>query len=102
MIGFIGDVMVFSFYVIKNLVIGEGGMLMIDDEEFVDNIWVLSFYGMSKVVWNCYFLNGSWYYEVELFGYKMNMFDLQVVFGFYQLKWLDDMQEWREEFVGCY
>ncbi|MCY8198794.1 DegT/DnrJ/EryC1/StrS aminotransferase family protein [Bacillus subtilis] len=102
MIGSIGDATAFSFYATKNLATGEGGMLTTDDEELADKIRVLSLHGMSKAAWNRYSSNGSWYYEVESPGYKMNMFDLQAALGLHQLKRLDDMQKRREEIAGLY
>ncbi|OAY87283.1 UDP-4-amino-4,6-dideoxy-N-acetyl-beta-L-altrosamine transaminase [Bacillus subtilis subsp. subtilis] len=102
MIGSIGDATAFSFYATKNLATGEGGMLTTDDEELADKIRVLSLHGMSKAAWNRYSSNGSWYYEVESPGYKMNMFDLQAALGLHQLKRLDDMQKSREEIAGRY
>ncbi|WEZ05328.1 DegT/DnrJ/EryC1/StrS family aminotransferase [Bacillus subtilis] len=102
MIGSIGDATAFSFYATKNLATGEGGMLTTDDEELADKIRVLSLHGMSKAAWNRYSSNGSWYYEVESPGYKMNMFDLQAALGLHQLKRLDDMQKRREEIAGRY
>ncbi|MER0466700.1 DegT/DnrJ/EryC1/StrS aminotransferase family protein [Bacillus cabrialesii subsp. cabrialesii] len=102
MIGSIGDATAFSFYATKNLATGEGGMLTTDDEELADNIRVLSLHGMSKAAWNRYSSNGSWYYEVESPGYKMNMFDLQAALGLHQLKRLDEMQKRREEIAGRY
>lgn len=102
MIGSIGDATAFSFYATKNLATGEGGMLTTDDEELADKIRVLSLHGMSKGAWNRYSSNGSWYYEVESPGYKMNMFDLQAALGLHQLKRLDDMQKRREEITGQY
>ncbi|MGG1336904.1 DegT/DnrJ/EryC1/StrS family aminotransferase [Bacillus subtilis] len=102
MIGSIGDATAFSFYATKNLATGEGGMLTTDDEGLADKIRVLSLHGMSKAAWNRYSSNGSWYYEVESPGYKMNMFDLQAALGLHQLKRLDDMQKRREEIAGRY
>ncbi|MFL0443507.1 DegT/DnrJ/EryC1/StrS family aminotransferase [Bacillus subtilis] len=102
MIGSIGDATAFSFYATKNLATGEGGMLTTDDEELADKIRVLSLHGMSKAAWNRYSSNGSWYYEVESPGYKMNMFDLQAALGLHQLKRLDDMQKRREKIAGRY
>ncbi|OIR61509.1 UDP-4-amino-4,6-dideoxy-N-acetyl-beta-L-altrosamine transaminase [Bacillus sp. FMQ74] len=102
MIGSIGDATAFSFYATKNLATGEGGMLTTDDEELADKIRVLSLHGMSKAAWNRYSSNGSWYYEVESPGYKMNMFDLQAALGLHQLKRLDNMQKRREEIAGRY
>ncbi len=57
-------------------------MLTTDDDGLADQIRVLSLHGMSKGAWNRYSSNGSWYYEVETPGYKMNMFDLQARLGF--------------------
>lgn len=77
-------------------------MLTTDDDRLADQIRVLSLHGMSKGAWNRYSSNGSWYYEVETPGYKMNMFDLQAALGLHQLKRIDSMQERRAEIAARY
>ncbi|WOP20606.1 DegT/DnrJ/EryC1/StrS family aminotransferase [Bacillus pumilus] len=52
--------------------------------------------------WNRYGEKGTWYYEVEEPGYKMNMFDVQASLGLVQLSRLDDMQARREQIAKAY
>jgi len=49
--GTFGDFGCFSFYVTKNVVTGEGGMVVAQTEEAIERIKVLSLHGMSKDAW---------------------------------------------------
>ncbi len=48
------DLGCFSFYVTKNIVTGEGGMVITDNEEYADRIKVLALHGMTKDAWKRY------------------------------------------------
>ncbi len=50
-VGTIGDCTVFSFYVTKNVVTGEGGMVTRQDEEIASWIKVAGLHGMRKDAW---------------------------------------------------
>jgi dTDP-4-amino-4,6-dideoxygalactose transaminase len=76
----------FSFYAIKNLTTGEGGMIT----------------GMSRDAWKRYESAGSWYYEVVLPGYKCNMTDIQAAIGIHQLGRLDDFVRIRNDYAQMY
>lgn len=102
MIGSISDVTVFSFYATKNLVTGEGGMITTNNEELADRLRIMSLHGMSKNAWNRYSDKGSWYYEVEVPGYKYNMTDIQAAFGLVQLEKLESLQKVRTEYAEMY
>lgn len=102
MVGSIGDATAFSFYVTKNLMTGEGGMLTTDDEELARKVKLLSMHGMSKDAWKRYSASGTWNYEVLLAGYKFNMTDLQAALGLRQLERLEFMQKTREEYANFY
>lgn len=102
MIGSIGDATAFSFYVTKNLMTGEGGMLTTDDEELARTVRILSLHGMDADAWKRYSSEGSWYYQVLLPGYKCNMTDLQAALGLRQLERLAEMQKVREEYARLY
>lgn len=102
MIGSIGDITCFSFYATKNLVTGEGGMITTNNEQWADQIRVMSLHGMSKNAWNRYGNKGNWFYEVEYPGYKYNMTDVQASFGLVQLKKLESLQNRRAEIAGVY
>ena len=49
--GTFGDFGCFSFYVTKNIVTGEGGMVLADGTEDIARIKVLGLHGMSKDAW---------------------------------------------------
>jgi len=88
-IGTLGDTGCFSFYAIKNMTTGEGGMLVTPDGELAERVRILSLHGISKDAWKRYGSQGSWYYEVMTPGYKYNMSDIQASLGIHQLRKLD-------------
>ncbi len=63
-IGRIGDIATFSFYVTKSITTGEGGMITTDDDEYAEMIRKMSLHGISKDAWKRYTSEGSWYYEI--------------------------------------
>jgi len=84
-VGSIADATAFSFYATKCITTGEGGMLTCADADFAQQIRLLGFHGMARDAWKRYSDRGSWYYEVELPGYKSNMTDVQAALGLSQL-----------------
>ena len=63
-IGTIGDMAVFSFYVTKNLVTGEGGMVTTDNDEYAEKIQTYGLHGMSKGAWRRYSDEGFKHYQI--------------------------------------
>ncbi len=92
----------FSFYATKNITSAEGGMLVSQDEEFLERCRVLALHGLSKDAWKRYEKSGSWFYEVVAPGYKYNMPDVLAALGLEQLKKLDRINERRAAIVGVY
>lgn len=84
-IGTIGDCTAFSFYVTKNVVTGEGGMVTTAEEEIASWIKVAGLHGMSKDAWKRYSDDGFRHYEVGFPGFKYNMTDMQAALGLHQL-----------------
>lgn len=95
-IGTHGNITAFSFYATKNLTTGEGGALVVPDPEVMEKVRMLSLHGMSRNAWNRYADQGSWFYTIELAGFKYNMTDIQAAMGRVQLKKLDAMQGRRQ------
>lgn len=94
-IGTIGDCTAFSFYVTKNVVTGEGGMVTTENEEIASWIKVAGLHGMSKDAWKRYSDDGFKHYEVEFPGFKYNMMDLQAALGLHQLARVEENWEKR-------
>jgi dTDP-4-amino-4,6-dideoxygalactose transaminase len=94
--GTCGDCAAFSFYVTKNVITGEGGMVTTDDEELSSWIKVAGLHGMSKDAWKRYSDEGFRHYEVHYPGYKYNMTDLQAALGIHQLARVEENWKLRE------
>ncbi len=84
-VGTIGDFGCFSFYVTKNLMTGEGGMVLARKEEDAATIKVLGLHGMTKDAWKRFGDAGYKHYYVVAAGFKYNMMDLQAAIGLKQL-----------------
>lgn len=96
-IGNIGDLTVFSFYVTKNMITGEGGMVTTNNKQYGDLIKIYSLHGMSKDAWKRYSDEGFKHYLVEVPGYKYNMMDLQAAIGIHQFNAFEENQKRRKE-----
>jgi dTDP-4-amino-4,6-dideoxygalactose transaminase len=96
------SVTVFSFYAIKNMTTGEGGMITTDDTELAQVMRLLSLHGMSRDAWKRYTSAGSWFYEIVMPGYKANMTDIQAAMGIHQLRKLDDFISKRQHIAQLY
>ena len=92
--GTFGDFGCFSFYVTKNVVTGEGGMVLARDEEDIARIKMLALHGMSKDAWKRFGDEGYKHYFVVECGYKYNMMDLQAAIGIHQLERVD--RNWQK------
>ena len=84
--GTFGDFGCFSFYSTKNIVTGEGGMVLAKRESDANRLKVLALHGMSKDAWKRFSDEGFKHYQVIECGFKYNMMDLQAALGVHQLK----------------
>lgn len=100
--GTIGDYGCFSFYVTKNVVTGEGGMVIGRSQDAVDRIKVLALHGMSKDAWRRFSDKGYKHYQVVEAGFKYNMMDLQAALGIEQLRRVDSSWQRREAIWNAY
>jgi len=94
--GNIGDLGCFSFYVTKNIVTGEGGMVLTGNKDYASRIKTLGLHGMSKDAWKRFGDDGYKHYQVVECGFKYNMMDLQASIGIHQLKQVDNYWKRRE------
>lgn len=96
-IGTIGDFGCFSFYVTKNIVTGEGGMVIGQRESDVGRVKVLALHGMTKDAWRRFSDSGYKHYQVVECGFKYNMMDLQAAIGIHQLRRIESYWHRRQE-----
>jgi dTDP-4-amino-4,6-dideoxygalactose transaminase len=89
-VGTIGDCTVFSFYVNKNMITVEGGMVTTEDDEIASWVKVAGLHGMSKDAWKRFGDSGYKHYFVHFPGFKYNMTDMQAAIGIHQLKRVED------------
>ena len=101
-IGGIADLTCFSFYVTKNIITGEGGMVTTENKEFADKIKIYALHGMSKDAWKRYSDDGYKHYEVIYPGFKYNMTDMQASLGIHQLKRIDSFDKTRQKIWDLY
>jgi dTDP-4-amino-4,6-dideoxygalactose transaminase len=98
--GTIGDCGVLSFYSTKNIVTGEGGMVLTNDADIAARIKMLALHGMSQDAWKRFSDDGYKHYEVVEVGFKYNMMDLQAAIGMHQIQrvenyWRRRLEIWR-------
>jgi dTDP-4-amino-4,6-dideoxygalactose transaminase len=98
--GTFGDFGCFSFYVTKNVVTGEGGMVIARDDHDIGRVKMLALHGMSRDAWRRFSDAGFKHYQVVECGFKYNMMDLQAALGIHQLarverNWLKRQAVWR-------
>lgn len=101
-VGCIGDLSAFSFYVTKNLVTAEGGMITTDNKEYADKIKMYALHGMNKDAWKRYSDEGYKHYQVIFPGFKYNMTDIQAALGIHQLLKLEQRYKRREQIWNTY
>jgi perosamine synthetase len=102
MIGTIGDITCFSFYVTKPISTGEGGMAVTDNSDWAERMRIMSLHGISKDAWKRYTNEGSWFYEVHYPGFKYNLTDIAAALGIEQLKKCDRFWLTRQQIAAAY
>ncbi len=101
-IGALSDAAVFSFYPIKPITTGQGGMLTTNDEALAEQVRILSLHGLSKNAWNRYAEGGSAEYQVLAPGFNYSMTDIQAAIGVRQLEKLESFQAQRAHLAAVY
>lgn len=94
--GTFGEFGCFSFYVTKNIVTGEGGMVIARKSDDIARIKTLALHGMSQDAWSRFSDAGYKHYVVTECGFKYNMMDIQAAIGIHQLKRIEQCWKRRE------
>lgn len=100
--GTLGDAACFSFYVTKNLVTGEGGMVTTPHDDWAEKIQMYGLHGLSKGAWKRYSDEGFVHYQVLYPGFKYNMTDMQAALGIHQLARIEEYARRRKEIWDRY
>jgi dTDP-4-amino-4,6-dideoxygalactose transaminase len=101
-VGTVGDVGCFSFYASKNLVTGDGGMIIAADKDFAEFARVISLHGMSTSAWKRYSKEGSTSWELVYPGFKYNMTDIEASLGIHQLRKIEIITDLRQKWSSLY
>ena len=102
LVGTISELTAFSFYATKTITTGEGGMLTTNNEDYAQRAKMMRLHGISGDAWKRYSKHGSWFYEVQEAGYKLNLTDLQSAVGRAQLKRADEFCRRRRRIAERY
>jgi len=100
--GTFGDFGCFSFYATKNIVTGEGGMVITNDEQGAAAIKMLALHGMTQDAWKRFADDGYKHYHVVACGFKYNMMDIQAALGIHQLRRVERYAQRRQAIWNRY
>jgi len=101
-IGSFGDVTCFSFDPIKNITCGEGGAVVIHNDDIAEEIRRKRILGIDKDTWHRYKNERSWFYEVTTQGYRYHMSNINAAIGLVQFRKLDKFIEKKRYIVSQY
>jgi dTDP-4-amino-4,6-dideoxygalactose transaminase len=101
MCGTIGDVGCFSFFSNKNLPVGEGGMVVTDDDALAEKARLLRSHGMTTLTWDRHRGHAS-NYDVVVEGFNYRLDELRAAIALVQLGRLERQNAERARIVGLY
>jgi dTDP-4-amino-4,6-dideoxygalactose transaminase len=99
--GTIGDVGCFSFFSNKNLPVGEGGMVVTDDDEIAERLRLLRSHGMTSLTWDRHRGHAS-SYDVVQQGFNFRLDEIRAAIGLVQLERLPSENAGRAGVVARY
>lgn len=101
-VGSLNDMASYSFYVTKNVVTSEGGMVTTNDDAIAAKLKIYALHGMSKDAWKRFSDDGYKHYQVLFPGFKYNMTDIQAALGIMQLKKVETYAKRRKQIWDFY
>ncbi|MBI1833790.1 MAG: DegT/DnrJ/EryC1/StrS family aminotransferase [Candidatus Andersenbacteria bacterium] len=104
-IGTHGNLTCYSFHAVKNLAMGDGGMIIPRSEEEALMLKRLRWVGIDKDTWARENRNDArydWYYEIKEVGYKYHPNDISSALGLIQLAKLEAGNAKRREIASAY
>ncbi|MEZ4959437.1 MAG: dTDP-4-amino-4,6-dideoxygalactose transaminase [Saprospiraceae bacterium] len=98
-LGGIGHLAAFSFHETKNIICGEGGMLVVNDERFVKRSEIIWEKGTNR---SAFFRGEVAKYDWVDIGSSFLPSELNAAFLYAQLECLEDIQQKRKSIWNCY
>lgn len=101
MAGSLGDAGCFSFYANKNLVTGEGGMIVTDRDDLAERIRLMRSHGMTTLTWDRH-RGHAHSYDVVALGYNYRLDEMRAALGLTQLAGLERNNARRKALTAEY
>ena len=99
--GTIGDVGCFSFFSNKNLPIGEGGMVVTNDDALAERLRLLRSHGMTTLTWDRH-RGHAHSYDVVEHGFNYRLDEVRAAVGLVQLRRLPAENDARRRLSAAY
>jgi dTDP-4-amino-4,6-dideoxygalactose transaminase len=99
--GTMGAVGCFSFFSNKNLPLGEGGMVVTEDDDLAEKIRLFRSHGMTTLTWDRHRGHASTY-DVVLQGFNYRLDELRAAIGLVELERLHEKNRARGRIVERY
>ena len=99
--GSLGRIACFSFFANKNLAVGEGGMVVTDDEQLAERVRLLRSHGMTTLTWDRHRGHAASYDVVE-YGFNYRLDELRAAMGLVQLRRLLERNASRARLAARY
>ncbi len=99
--GTIGDIGCFSFFANKNMVTGEGGMIVTKNDSLSGKLKLMRSHSMTTLTWDRH-KGHSFSYDVVDIGYNYRINEIASAIGLIQLEKLDANNEKRRKIVEAY
>jgi len=101
-IGSLGNITCFSFHAVKNLAMGDGGMITCNNEDTINKLKRIRWLGISKDTYQRSDGKYKWDYDIVEEGYKYHTNDISASIGIIQLHKLDWMNNKRRGICSLY
>jgi dTDP-4-amino-4,6-dideoxygalactose transaminase len=99
--GTVGSIGCFSFFSNKNMPVGEGGMVVTDDDELAERLRLLRSHGMTTLTWDRH-RGHAHSYDVVLFGFNYRLDEVRAAMGLVQLGRLEAENAGRARVAARY
>jgi UDP-4-amino-4,6-dideoxy-N-acetyl-beta-L-altrosamine transaminase len=100
-VGTLADMTIFSFHPVKHITTGEGGMIVMDNEDYAQKMRLFRNHGITSDARQRE-KTGDWFYEMVDLGYNYRITDIQCALGLSQLEKLPEWIKYRQEIAAEY